>query len=87
MYAARFALKGKDSMKGVYINEDLTSMRHSVLMKAKEAPNMKSVNSKYGTISCKLTNGETRFVKSPDDLFDLGLDNISYGDFKLHFLA
>ena len=87
LYAARFSLKGKDAMKGVYINEDLTAMRHSVFMKAKEAPNIKSVNSRYGNISCKLTNGETRFVKSPDDLFDLGLDNISYSNFKLHFLA
>ena len=46
LYAARFSMKGKDTMKGVYINEDLTAMRHSVLMKAKEAPNIKSVNSR-----------------------------------------
>ena len=68
-YAARYSLKGKDEMKGVYINKDLTAMRHSVLMRAKEAPNTKSVTSRYGNISCKLNDGQTKILKSPDDLF------------------
>ena len=87
LYSARFNLKGKETMKGVYINEDLSAMRHALLMRAKVAPNVKSATSRYGNISCKMSNGEFKVVKSPDDLFDLGLDDIDYGDFKLHFLA
>ena len=32
----RFKLKGKDACKGVFINEDLTSVRYSILMAAKK---------------------------------------------------
>ena len=87
LYDGRFRLKGKDGMRGVFINEDLTPLRFSVLMRAKETPAVKSVSTKYGSIVCKLQDDAYKVIRSPDDLFELGVDNVQYGDFKLHFLA
>ena len=86
LYSSRFNLKGKEGCRHIYINEDLTTMRYSVLMKAKESPNVKSVTTKQGNIVCKLTNNETKTITCPDDLFEVGLDNIDYKRFKLHLL-
>ena len=86
LYASRFSLKGKEGCRNIYINEDLTAMRHSVLMKAKESPLVKSVSTKHGSIICKLNSDETKIISTPDGLFDVGLDNIDYTRFKLHLL-
>ena len=76
LYDGRFKLKGKDNMKGVFINEDLTPLRFAVLMRAKESPTVRSAMSKFGNIVCKLQTDEFKVTRSPDDLFELGIDNV-----------
>ena len=81
VYQARFALKGKS--KDVYINEDLTPLRYAVMRRAKTSPQVKSVSTKHGQISCKMQDDSIKLIRTPDDLFDVGLDDIEYRDFKL----
>ena len=50
LYQARFNLKGKEAYKGLFINEDLTSMRYAVLLRAKDAPHVTRVSTKSGTM-------------------------------------
>lgn len=85
LYNGRYTLKKEEGYKDVYINEDLTTMRYSVLMAAKESPSVKKVTTKFGNIVCKMTNDETKTISSPDGLFDVGFDDIDYKKFKLHF--
>ena len=85
-YDARFALKGKDGCEGVYINEDLTPMRYAVLRAAKSSSTVKRVSTKNGNIVCKKKDDEYVTIASPDDLFEIGFNDINYKDFKLHFM-
>ena len=87
LYSSRFQLKGKEGCRNIYINEDLTPMRYSVLMRAKGSPLVKGVSTRNGNVICKMTNDEIKTITSPDGLFDVGIDDIDYEKFKLHFLA
>ena len=87
VYNARFALKDKSNFKGVYINEDLTPIRHAVLMKAKKAPSVKGATTKHGKIICKMNDDSFKVLKTPDDLFEIGLDDVNYKDFKLALMV
>ena len=49
LYSSRFKLKGKDGCRNVFINEDLTTMICSVLMCAKESPQVKGDSSRNGS--------------------------------------
>ena len=86
LYDARFKLKGNLDHKGVFINEDLTSMRYALLMAAKKAPLVKGVSSKHGSIVCKMTDNSHMVLRTPDDLFNVGLDDVNYRDFQLHLI-
>ena len=70
----------------VYVNEDLTRLRHAVLMTAKRAPTVKGVSTRQGNIVCKMENDEYVVLRSPDDLFDIGIDNVQYTDYKLNLI-
>ena len=86
LYDNRFKLKGNESCKGVFINEDLTSMRYKVLMAAKKAPDVKGVTSKHGNVICKMNDDSYKTLRSADDLFDVGITNVKYDNFGLHVL-
>ena len=86
MYDARFKLKGKDKYKGVFVNEDLTPLRHALLMRAKNLTAVKGVSSKHGNIICRMADNEFVTLRSPDDLFLVGCDDVKYSDFKLNIL-
>ena len=87
LYQARFNLKGKEAYKGLFINEDLTSMRYAVLSRAKEAPHVTRVSTKFGNIICKLQTGEQKVLRNPDDLFEVGIDNVDYSHFRLQVIT
>ena len=86
MYDARFKLKRHDKYKGVFVNEDLTPIRHALLMRAKNLSNVKGASSKNGNIVCKMADNEFVTLRSPDDLFHVGCDDVKYTDFKLNIL-
>ena len=86
VYSARFKLKDKQDHRGVFINEDLTTLRYSVLMAAKKAPQVKGVSTKHGAIICKMNDNSHAVLRTPDDLFDIGLDNVNYREFKLNLI-
>lgn len=89
LYQARFGLKDKDNFTRVYmyVNEDLTRLRYSVMMAAKKIDGVKSVATRSGTIVCKMDDGDFKTIRNPDDLFDLGLDDMDYARFKLFVIA
>ena len=87
LYQARFNLKGKEAYKGLFINEDLTSMRYAVLSRAKEAPHVTRVSTNFGNIICKLQTGEQKVLRDPDDLFEVGIDNVDYSHFRLQVIT
>ena len=86
LYQARFKLKGKASYKGVFVNEDLTPLRYAVLMAAKNAPGVKQVTSRNGNISCKMHDDSFKTLRSPDDLFEIGVEDVKYENFRLHII-
>ena len=87
LYQARFNLKGKEAYKGLFINEDLTSMRYAVLSRAKEAPHVTRVSTNFGNIICKLQTGEQKVLRNPDDVFEVGIDNVDYSHFRLQVIT
>ena len=86
LYDARFKLKGKVQYKGVFLNEDLTPLRYALLMRAKNTPAVKGVTTRHGNVICKMGDNDFVTLRSPDDLFDIGCDDVKYNDFKLHIL-
>ena len=86
VYQGRFHLKGKESFRQVFVNEDLTSTRYAVLMAAKKSAEVKSVSTKAGNIVCKMNDDTFKIISTPDDLFAVGLDNVEYKNFRLRLL-
>ena len=86
-YKNRFNLKGKDECKGVFINEDLTTMRYKMMMCARKAPKVKGVISRDGIIICKMDDDTYISLRNPDDLYDIGLEDVEYKDFGLSHLS
>lgn len=86
IYNRKYALKGKTSYKGVFVNDDLTPLRYSVLRSAKNSPLVKNISTKNGNIVCKMQDDTFKVIKTPDDLFDVGLTDIKYEDFKLSIM-
>ena len=75
----RKKLKDMPSHKGkTYINEDLTTLRYKLLSYAKSLPVVNRANSHNGKIFCTRSNGALTILDSPDDLFNLGVDELDY---------
>ena len=87
LYKNRFNLKGKDECKGVFINEDLTTMRYKMMMFARKAPKVKGLISRDGIIICKMDDDTYISLRNPDDLYDIGLEDAEYKDFGLSHLS
>ncbi|KAK7473461.1 hypothetical protein BaRGS_00035290 [Batillaria attramentaria] len=85
----RKALKDRAPYQKVYINDDLTLMRSKLLYKCKNTSTVQSVRTTHdGKILCTMKSppghtgpAKTVAVETPDDLFHLGVDNISYAEF------
>lgn len=76
---SRKKLKDIGKYKGlVYINEDLTTLRSKLLGYVKSLPDVLRVNSNSGKLFCNLKNGSLVVIENPDDLFNLGLNDIDY---------
>ena len=56
-------------------------------MKAKKAPSVKGAMTKHGKIICKMNDDSFKALKTPDDLFEIGLDDVNYKDFKLALMV
>lgn len=77
--ANRTKLKDVDNMKGVYISEDLTTLRVKLLNVAKKHDDVKNVTTRNGKIVCFMKSENKKIViDNPDDLFKLGFDDIDY---------
>ncbi|KAK7484183.1 hypothetical protein BaRGS_00024553 [Batillaria attramentaria] len=79
----RKALKDRAPYQKVYINDDLTLMRSKLLYRCKNTSTVQSVRTTHDG-KMKSAPGHTGPAKTvvvaiPDDLFHLGVDNISYG--------
>ena len=71
-------LKGNTSYDKVFINEDLTTLRFKLLHCIKSMDLVKSVTTRDGKMHCQMKNGRKEVVENPDDLFKLGVNNITY---------
>ena len=70
----------------VFITDDLTQLRLKLKSMVKDIDGVTKVHTKNGNIHCD--KGGTHYViSSPDDLFDLGLDEINYEELGLTNLA
>lgn len=80
-------LKRNDGFKGVFLNDDLTPLRSKLLSICKAQKKVERVTTSHdGKIVCFLRKvpGSTSaspapvFVETPDDLFQLGVDELDY---------
>jgi len=76
-------LKGNTSYDKVFINEDFTTLRFKLVHYIKRMDSVKSVTTRDGKMHCQMKNGRKEVVENPDDLFKLGVNNITYTDFGL----
>lgn len=85
MLKKRVELKKKQ--RKVYVNEDLTSMRATMLKIVKDQPNVKSPTTRDGKIPVWLI-GKDRPVEihTPDDLFKVGIMSPDWKRLKLDHL-
>ena len=78
-------LKGRQ--RKVYINEDLTSLRATLMSMVKEQESVKNVSTRNGSILAWLTNGgRPVVVNTPDDLSKVGLTSPDWKRLKLEHL-
>lgn len=84
------ALKDSPQFKHVYFNDDLTPLRSRLLHKVKSLDTVQRVNTTHdGKIVAhlKLKAGQSKqeviYVENPDDLFQLGVSEISYEELGL----
>lgn len=77
----------KKKQRKVYVNEDLTLMRVTMLKVVKDQPNVKSATTRDGKILVWLT-GKDRPVEihTPDDLFKVGIQSPDWKSLKLDHL-
>jgi hypothetical protein len=71
-------LKGNTSYDKVFINEDLTTLRFKLFHYIKSMDLVKSVTTRDGKMHCQMKNSRKEVVENPDDLFKLGVNNITY---------
>ena len=73
-YGARIKLKDIDECNDLFINEDLTKLRFSLMMTARKAPGVRSVVTYNGVIKVWITGKDAAVtIKHPEDLEKLGL--------------
>ena len=93
---------GKQNMRGVYLNDELTPLRFRLLKLCKAASGVDRVSTTHdGKIACLMNStprssnsGSSRgssdniiFVESPDDLFKIGVTKVDYSALGLqHFV-
>ena len=70
--------------KNIYLHEDLTPLHSKLLKLVKGRDNVKyAFRREYVIDYCMLHNGFKILIKSPDDLFYIGLDEINITDLSL----
>ena len=78
-------LKGRE--RKVYINEDLTSLRATMMSLVKEQETVKNVSTRDGSILAWLTSGgRPVVVNTPDDLLKVGISSPDWKRLKLEHL-
>lgn len=78
-------LKGRE--RKVYINEDLTSLRATMMSLVKEQESVKNVSTRDGSILAWLTSGgRPVVVNTPDDLLKVGISSPDWKRLKLEHL-
>lgn len=78
-------LKGRE--RKVYINEDLTSLRATMMSLVKEQETVKNVSTRDGSILAWLTSGGRPVViNTPDDLLKVGISSPDWKRLKLEHL-
>lgn len=76
-------LKDDASLSKVYINEDLTLLRMKLLQYVKKLENVNAAFTRDGKVQCIMKDGKKFTVENPDDLFNLGEDDVDYGELGL----
>lgn len=93
LMASKKSLKSKSGYAKIYINDDLTPLRHRLLMHCKSMVAVHKAWSVGGRIHCQMkTTTEQQqpkvvVVESPDDLFKLGADSVDYSKLGLGHLC
>jgi len=64
----------------VILMEDLTEPRRKLLSLAKKQYSVDFAFAKDGNVVCKMKNGKFQTVKTADDLFQIGVDDVDYRD-------
>lgn len=79
--------KLKGSQRKVYINEDLTSLRATMMSLVKEQETVKNVSTRDGNILAWLNSGgRPVIVNTPDDLMKVGITSPDWKRLKLEYL-
>ena len=75
----------KKKKKKIYVNEDLTPLRSTMLKIVKERENVKNATTRDGKILVWLNNGEEKplDIDSPDDLWKVGIVTPDWKRLKL----
>ena len=77
-------LKSSDDFKGVYSNEDLTRLRARLFATCRRTAGVdKAIKTRDGEIICYMKDNKPRvIVENPDHLFDLGLNDVEYAQYR-----
>lgn len=77
----------KKKQKKIYINEDLTPLRSTLLKMTKEQAAVRNVSTRDGRILAWLVDKERPVeINTPDDLFKVGIDSPDWKRLKLDHL-
>ena len=79
-------LKTNEAYKQVFIFEDLTMLRQRLLYTCKHSEMVSGCYTRDGAIHCTLKNGSRCVIRSPDDLFHVGAQDVDFDDLKLSYL-
>ena len=80
-------LKDCEGYGRVYLNDDLTQLRSRLLMTLKKSDLVQSCQVRDGSIRCKLRDGSFCIVRSPDDLFKVGFEDVDLDKLGLQHVA
>ena len=83
IFSNKKKLKDNPDLKKVFINEDLTQLRMKLLQYVKRIDTVKSAFTKEGKIVCIMKDGKKYTVENPDDLFNLGVDEVNFEELGL----
>ncbi|KAI3382689.1 hypothetical protein SNEBB_010921, partial [Seison nebaliae] len=74
----------REKKKDIYINEDLTALKASMLKMVKEQPSVKGTTTRDGTILAWINN-ENRpvYINTPDDLTKVGIESPDLSKLRL----